>query len=351
MTSPFAVPDGPQIDSVSNPPTGYFDPNELSNAHDEMAAIQRITGWIFLAVVGLGCIAVNLALPSTLNEFGENPLISILLGCCMAQVNLIAIWGVMASGRLLLRLPWSIALLTIMWYSLIAGCYIESSAYQMSDALLLGAILITSMPFAMAPLGLMAWIFKWKLTRRQDAKVREQMSIGLLLAGITLVGVLLALGRVILPDSPVRWGAVPSQVFLALGVVIVFNLIQTTPAIWLSFFPWRMSLLCVFGVIGYAIMLTIVEFFVFTLVAGGGGPNFWEGFRVFAGINVGQVMTIMAVMTCLRLVGFVLHRPGHGPGTSPFRVESASSGGAVELNGGIGPTTAAAADLFRGMDI
>jgi hypothetical protein len=359
MNSPFAAPDGlpnePKSGSTSEPKLPHIDSSDSppNNSH-EFEVVQRATGWVFLVLVGLGCIVVNLALPSFLSELDENLLGTLLFGCCMAQVNLIAIWGVMASGRFLLRMPWSFALLTIMWYSLVMGCYIvkfeSTMSLKMEDALFLGLVLLFSMPIAMAPLSILRAIFKWKLSRPFNAEVREQMSVGLLLAGITLVGVLMALGRAILPDSPVRLANVPPQIFLVLGVVIVFNLVQTTPAIWLSFFPWRMMPICLFGVIAYALMLTLIEVFIFTLVAGA-GPTYWEGLKVFGGLNIGQVLTVMTVLVCLRLLGFQLQRVGYGPTSSPFREEKMSTG----LSTPTSPISETAItrdvdNLFRGMD-
>ena len=66
------------------------------------------------------------------------------LGICVSQVNLIAVWGALATGRLPEWLPWAILMGVLMWYALVLGNQLNSDLLiSRTGAVELGLILLS----------------------------------------------------------------------------------------------------------------------------------------------------------------------------------------------------------------
>lgn len=303
MSSPFANPVG------------------QAPLHPDDVERERWQFWLgvgFLVFLSLVLAATNIVVPSLLNHLDDNPVAGFLFGLCIAEVNLIALWGVMAPGRFLLRLPWAGALLTIMWYTLVIGNNLSEMSFQLHDALQLGLVLLLCLPAAMVPLAFVRLYFGWRIQRRADVEVREQISFTLLLGGMTLLAVLLGMGRAVLPATELRISPLEPELIFLLAAVVGFNLLQTTPAIWVAFLPWRIAGAYAASAIAYAVVLSVAEIGVISLVLGA-PPNFVEILMIFTSMNLAQILLVLGTLVSLRLLGFKLMRPGAG--VSPFAKE------------------------------
>ena len=112
---------------------------------------------VLIGALIFACVLVNLATPYAFFAIAHHDQVweSLLLGICIGEVNLIATWAALASGNVLLRLPWSMLLGVIMWYALIIGnrmldaietwsggsIYYHSS-FGRGEAVLLGIVLL-----------------------------------------------------------------------------------------------------------------------------------------------------------------------------------------------------------------
>ena len=112
-------------------------------------AAMRI--WILLAVLIAGHLLVDFIVPVLFFRGDQAQwLLAAMLGLCIGQINLIGVWAAMAPGRVMLRLPWTIFLTTLMWYALILGNrlrkflaefehdYIYGGSFDLGTALQLG---------------------------------------------------------------------------------------------------------------------------------------------------------------------------------------------------------------------
>jgi hypothetical protein len=73
----------------------------------ELSDSKRLLGRLLVA--GLICffLGINLAVPAVMDAQNEY-LQGVVVGICVAELNLIATWAALATGNLLLRLPWDV---------------------------------------------------------------------------------------------------------------------------------------------------------------------------------------------------------------------------------------------------
>ena len=85
-----------------------------SNAAPEAAAVERpvnkVLACAVAAVLFCAFLGVDAITPSVLRG-RDDWLPAILLGICIAQVNLIALWAAMAPGNIVVRISWSTLLI------------------------------------------------------------------------------------------------------------------------------------------------------------------------------------------------------------------------------------------------
>lgn len=243
-------------------------------------------------------------------------LMALLFGTYAAQLNLIAIWGALAPGRIVVRLPWAWFLATLMWCALVLGsrfAYPEGQygpALDRDDALTLGAVLLFGVVTAQVPL----WIarrWSWRLVlaarERDDAVGDErQFSLRQLLAGMTLFGVALGLVRGILPPGVAGLG-MDHELLGILIVLAIVNMLVVLPCVWGAFLPWRLLAALAALWLLYALVVTVVEIAVLVAFLGApsGDPDFYWMFLLF---NLTQCLAVTATLILLRSVGFRLVR-------------------------------------------
>ena len=121
---------------------------------------------------------------------------ALLVGLCIAQVNLIAVWASLAPGNIVLRISWSLLLTMAMWYGLILGNrpLPQYSRMTRPDAILLIVILLAGVVVLQIPLWIAKKVFRWRLTRRPgdaDASLQEDRQFHLqhLLIATVLISV------------------------------------------------------------------------------------------------------------------------------------------------------------------
>ena len=274
--------------------------------------------WSLIATLILGHLIVDLFVPQLLYHGpGEEWLFVALLGLCIGQVNLIAVWAALAPGRVLLRLPWSILLATLMWYALIIGNRLRTDTpfwggpdFPTEVALQLGLVILAGVTVAQIPLWAASRLLRWRLIPpdRGSCEIVDERQINLkhLLVGMFIVSIVLALGRFVLPPGPIRVAELDRELTVLLPVVTVVNLIVVLPCIWGAFASaLYIAPLAIVWLI-FAVVVSVVEVAVLIALLGSGPPDdIWMAMSVF---NISQCVAVLVTLLCLRGMGFRLVR-------------------------------------------
>ena len=224
----------------------------------------------------------------------------------------------MTPGRVIVRLPWSLLLATLMWYALVIGNRtrgifdfsntIYHGSFRAEDALLLGLILLAGVVVVQIPLWIASRLLRWRLTppnlEKQNAIDEHQFNIKHLIAGMLVVSLALGLGRVVMPPGDWRITGLERELLFLLPAVGIVNLLVAVPCIWGALvgraLVIRLGLLWIF----YALFVTLFEVGALIAFLGPpGGDDIWWVMTLF---NLAQCLSVFATLALLRLIGFSL---------------------------------------------
>ncbi len=300
-----------------------------------MARLQR---WAILAIL-LKIHLTNDVVVGYMWAFGLNDnwnfVIFALAGICAGQFNLVAIWSALAEGRLILRLPWSLLLATLIWYALVIGNRIASlptrRAMSFGEAVTLGVVLLAGLVVVQLPLWFAGKGFGWRLTSPSvpgdSAEQQQQFNIGHLLLGTGLIAVTLALGRFVLPVGGYGGFTLHHELPTMLMVIGIVNLAVTLPCIWGAFADYRIVLVGLFAWPVYCLAVTGVEFAALVAMLGSPGGEDHLVLLMFGIFNLTQCLSVFGTLLLLRAVGFRFVRRGrqHAIGKCDPATESATT--------------------------
>jgi hypothetical protein len=253
----------------------------------------------------------------------------LLIGVCVGQINLIATWGALGPGNVVVRLPWSILLGLLTWYSLALGFRTWTPMNMRNDEVfLLGAVLLGGLVVAQIPLWIAGKSFRWRLVDLEDPAIQPtggplQFSLWHMLLGMVFVALALGLGRLVLPSVEFRGFHLDDELIAILAAMVVTNLVMTVPCIWGALVKSNPVPPLVWP--AYCGVVTAVEFGVLCGVLGSPGPDAGEVFVAFFLLNLSQCATVYFVLRIFRAVGFLLVQALRGellggrgpPGSSP----------------------------------
>ena len=242
---------------------------------------------------------------------GSEWLLAASLGLFIAQVNLVAVWAALAPGRLMVRLPWSLFLATLMWYAVVLGFrWSGRDRFTFENAITLGLMLLFGVLVTQLPLWVANRWFRWRLTSVAEdtstALSERQYGIRHLLAGMFLLGLALGLGRVVLPLDEAPSVHLERAFLVLIPAMAICNLMVTVPCIWCAFAPWSRMLPLAIGWVVYAATVSLTEVGVLILFLGPPGDN--RVFAAFGVMNVTQCVTVWLTCVVLRWAGFRLTR-------------------------------------------
>lgn len=234
----------------------------------------------------------------------------IVLGICVAQVDLIAVWATLGGGRWIVRLPWAVLLATLMWFGMVWGNRVaHPSTFQAEDALQLGVVLLGGIFVAQVPLWIARAAFRWRLqTPRIHSAVGirdTQFQIFHVMLGTTLVAVALALGRAALPPGEIRMPRLDRELPALLAATAICNVLITAPCIRIAFARWSLVLVSALVWILYVLVVSVIEIATLIAVLGPAHKEVWWGISLF---NLVQWFTVFGTLLLLRLIGFDLLR-------------------------------------------
>ena len=265
--------------------------------------------WLICCIVVL--LLFDVAVPAMFNwaidggpELPSIAVLSIGVGGTAAQLNLIAVWAALAPGRLLVRIPWSLVLLTAVWFALIFGKTLlnHRSEKEISD---LGTLLLAGFCVIQIPMWIARQFLGWQLIHSKNPRSgKRNFSISELMLGTFVLALLLGLGRALLPSDDLTLG-MSDNTLLALGTaLIVTNLFVVVPVIWLSYRKQN-----VWGAWVFANLLaSAFEFAALIAVLGSPGSDGFNIFLALLMINLTQCAVVIAVMSLMKAHGFQLKK-------------------------------------------
>jgi hypothetical protein len=278
-------------------------------------AHPRLLRSVVLGILIAGFLGVDFAVPLCMSG-GENLLAYAMLGCCIGQINLIAVWAALARGNFVVRLPWSLLLGTMMWYALVLGnrttYYVR---FSLDEAILLGVFLLAGIVVAQIPLWIAGKVFGWQLITRDAwaspvGQGRLQFNLQHMLLGTALLSIALAPLRKILPLDVRGRSGFDGEMLVVFAVVAICNLLVTIPCIWGAMSRTSRLMLLAVGWIVYCGLLTAIEVGTVAVVLRG-PPLAGELLRAALHLylfNASQCATVFGTLLLLRALGFQLVR-------------------------------------------
>jgi hypothetical protein len=269
--------------------------------HGESATAmpQRRTtiGYVSGAIIG-AFLVVDFLTPSLLPPRPTSEWMFVAaLGLCIGQVNLIATWAVLAPGNIVVRIPWSLLLGMLMWYTLILSNR-ASGGISAEGSVLLGCVLLTGVVVAQIPL----WIAK------QSSQDDRQFHLQHLLLGTFLLAVALSLLRLVFPSGASGLHGNLGELVVTLGVVVICNLLVTVPCIWGGLILSSSVVAAAWGWLTYCAILTLVEYLVLAGISGSRGPDGMRPLVYMYVMNIAQCVAVFGPLRGFRALGFRLLR-------------------------------------------
>ena len=253
---------------------------------------------------------------------GSEWLIIPLMGICIGQMNLIAVWASLAPGNIVLRVSWSLLLTVATWYGFILGRHgtrFASDCMTRADAILLILILLAGVAILQIPLWIAKKAFRWRLTRRPDdtaASLQEDRQFNLqhLLIAMFLLSIALSPLHQILPPGTVDSLSQHRQMHILFPVLILCNLVIAIPCVWWAFLSTAAFIQLVFGWLLYCAVITAIEFGCLCAILG--PPPRQESMEAvffFYLLNLSQCIAVLATLRIIRALGFRMVRTPRQP--------------------------------------
>lgn len=267
--------------------------------------------WIVTAGIICAFLVANIFTPM-MSEPGDDAWVFfITLGICIGQINLIATWAALAPGNIMLRLPWSLLLAVLMWYSLVLGNRIEHRSFDLDEAVTLGVTLLFAVVVAQIPLWIAGRVFRWRLVSwaadaKQSASTDLQFQLRHVLLGMVFLSLALAPARVVLPAGDVERVHLEDELWLLLPAAAICNLLITVPCIWGAFLDVPRLVPLAFGWLAYCGVLSAME--LGTLIFFLGQPGVDDAFFLTFLLNISQCATVIGTLLIFRALGFRLLR-------------------------------------------
>jgi hypothetical protein len=267
-----------------------------------LAAALIIAGWVLILLLD--------ASP------GERVQLGLYLGTLYGQATLAAVWTVLGTGPLVVRVPlvlgWVVALVLASVASMLVWRHDYEPMFAFST---LGQSLL-----ALVPLLLLRWKKGIAITDDYDPRAglmpaAQQFGIGQLMILTAIIAALLGVARVIVPrlQESLSPGLHEAPAF---AFVVLTNMVLTLPLALAALLPHR-AILAGSVAIGFAVAATIAEVSLIRFFAPGAPAQIPpEVVVMFWVMNACQVVWVLAVLAILRLGGY---RLAGSKGASPFR--------------------------------
>lgn len=230
-------------------------------------------------------------------------------GLVVAQIDLIALWAVLAPGRWIVRFPWAALLTAVLWLGLVLGNKAFANGISSSDVVVLGTVLFGAVLAGQLPL----WVFgrgkRWRLLPPGENVAESQFNLRQLLLGVSLCAVTFALVRPLLLGSPQEVPRFDRELSVLLPLVTAVNFFVAVPAIWMAF--WPVERLAAVAILAPLVLVfaTAVELQALcALLRPLPRPEWIEAYLMMIAFNASQLLVVGLTLGLLRGMGFRLRR-------------------------------------------
>lgn len=266
--------------------------------------------WVVLSTLIGGMLLVDYYVTPWVLDDSSDWIQAVVLGICIGQLNLIAVWAALGPGNIVLRLPWSVSLTVFMWYALVLGLR-RRGRVELDDAVLLGVVLLGAAVVLQIPLWIASRSSGWRLTaahlQGMPAKSGQlQFELRHMLIGMAILSAALAPARAVLPPGSLENLVESGWSWAPVTVGLVVNLAVVVPCIWLAFLRPKIAGQAALGWLAYVAVATGLEVLVF--IAVWHAPAEARLFMMYFILNVFQCATVIGVLLVLRRLGWRLER-------------------------------------------
>ena len=231
-------------------------------------------------------------------------------GVVIGQINLIATWGALGPGNVVVRMPWSILLGIFTWYAMMLGFRAwRPENLGSPDLALLGPMILGGVIVAQVPLWIASKRFRWRLINLEDRGNDLdggplQFNVRHMLLVMFLVALALGPARIVLPPLALDVFQLEGTLGVILTAIVVTNLVMTVPCIWGALVKANPVSPLAWSV--YCAVVTAIEFGALCLMLGSPGSDWLETLFGFFLVNLLQCATVYFVLRRFRAVGFRL---------------------------------------------
>lgn len=238
----------------------------------------------------------------------------LLLGLCIGQVNLIAVWSSLAPGNIVVRVSWGSFLTMAMWYALVLGhTTSRESNMRRDEAITLIIVLFIGVVALQIPLWVAKKAFRWRLIRSgsSDETWRNedrQFHVGHMLIAMFFVAAALSPMRQVLPpEDRVIFPRDPA-IHVLVPLAILCNFLATIPCIWWAFASAKNLVGFAALWLFYSAVLTVIEYVAIYLTTRPSPGQTAEQLAMLYTANVSQCAAVITTLLILRSIGFRLIR-------------------------------------------
>jgi hypothetical protein len=249
-------------------------------------------------------------------------LAAVLMGLCIGQLNMIAVWASLAPGNIVLRVSWSLLLTMAMWYGLILGSrpflLLPGTDMTRAEAIVLLIVLLGSVALLQVPLWIAKIAFRWRITRQPgdiETSLQEDRQFHLqhLLVAMFFLAIALSPLHQVLPPGNVDSLGINHVWWTLLTAMVLCNLVVALPCLWWAFASKAKLIRLVVGWAIYCAVLTAIEFGSLCAILGRPGPSYADVAFHFYLINLSQCAAVLGTLWILRAIGFrMVRRPALG---------------------------------------
>lgn len=299
----------PRFDPVPGDPDGP--PEDEGQPSGDAPGDKYPPSWIVVANILSAFLVADFVLPLIRQGHAHAWFATILIGICIGQSNLIAVWAALAPGNMVVRVPWAILMSVMMWYAVVLGAKATDDPKALDSSVRLGVVLLGGVAVALGPLWLARRVCRWRLVSAgrgagQTPPGPFQFHLRHLLLATAMLSAALAPARVVLPPGAVSDLRLSPDLRVGLAAVVVCGLLVTIPCVWAVFLRAQAMVPVLLVGLVYCGVLAAAECGVLrALFRPSCGP---ADLACLYLLNVSQFATVFGTLLVFRGTGFELIR-------------------------------------------
>ncbi|UUO07923.1 hypothetical protein M4951_06305 [Blastopirellula sp. J2-11] len=227
------------------------------------------------------------------------------MGTYVVQIDLIAIWSAMGPGRMVVRIPWALLAITLVFVVHQQGATALSRyLFSDEDRSMLAAVLIWGLIAATGSFLVYRVATRRRLLHRDASLERSQrFHLQHLIGGVFLLSVTMGMLKAF--EFPIVFPAFDIRPLISVGIFTVVNLAITLPTLVLSYrmtFAFRYLVLA-----GICAVVTLSEVALLFMISGAGAPpDLGKIVLMFLLMNLAQGFLLSLILSMVCWSGYEL---------------------------------------------